>query len=81
VIKRFLQYRGCEAKPGLQDPPSIWTISNILFASVPDATGPVMRDLFLPFYFSLLDCIIQEKINQDGVDLCLWMTLENLSSK
>jgi hypothetical protein len=41
-----------------------------------------MRDLLLPHHhFPFLHRIIQEKVNQDGVNLRIWMTSEDLSSE
>lgn len=39
-----------------------------------------MRCLFLPRHLPFLHGIIQKEINQDGVNLRIWMISENLST-
>jgi hypothetical protein len=45
---------------------------------VPDATSPVMRNLFLPIHFSIFHCIVEEKVYQNGIYRRVWMLFENL---
>lgn len=49
------------------------------FPSVPYAPGPMMRDGFLSFGFHLLHKVVQEEVDQDGVDLDLGVVPFDLS--
>ena len=54
-------------------------LQNILY-SIPDAPGAMMRDQAISLRLSVLDRIIQEKVNQDGVDASLGLLAQDLSS-
>ena len=47
---------------------------------VPDASGSVMWDSWLPSLFLLLCQIVQKKVNENGIDLCLWMRTQYFSA-
>jgi hypothetical protein len=58
------------------DPPSRILIEGL----VPYTAGPVMRHLYAARLLSLLHCVVQEEIYQNGIDTALRMTSNNVST-
>ena len=56
----------------------IWFGSLRLYRSVPDAASSMMRYLFLSRQLSLFHCVVEEEVNQNRVDLRIWMGSQNL---
>ena len=55
-------------------------LKNLESSLIPDTTSSVMRDLLLTSELPLFHGIVQEEINQYGVDFSIRMVFQNLSS-
>ena len=47
--------------------------------SVPDAFGSVVRQGLSPLFFHLFGVVVQVEVNQNCVDLGVWMLLQDLA--